>query len=263
MPDTTTVKAKAGITESTEAATSITSWISKWTGGRRQKRKKNKRSLQNVLAIGEKEIWQMTIEEIIEEEEHLHGHMDEEFIVISKNLDLILDISSITFIFPLMLIGRFTGAYKTRRVFKLTVSDYFDLLLFGLTVWAWIVVENFRNTPLTQPLFGPEKDTVRSIQFLTNVMDNSMADTFHLDYLMAAITALLWYRANLQLRLTETFGPLLVMIYSMVKLVIVFLFVYLLGLLTFACVATLTLTSNENFSNLFRAMRTYFDASLG
>lgn len=53
------------------------------------------------------------------------------------------------------------------------------------------------------------------------------------------------------------------MIYRMVQLVVVFLFIYLLGLLTFACIATLTLTQNPNFANLFEAMRTYFSASLG
>ena len=90
-----------------------------------------------------------------------------------------------------------------------------------------------------------------------------MNDIFHLDYLLAAVTAVLWFRANMMLRLTETFGPLLVMIYRMALLVIVFLFIYLLGLLTFACVATLTLTSNPNYENLYKAMKTYLEASLG
>ena len=53
------------------------------------------------------------------------------------------------------------------------------------------------------------------------------------------------------------------MIYRMLQLVVVFLFIYFLGLLTFACVATLTLSSNPNFVNLFEAMRTYIMASLG
>lgn len=159
--------------------------------------RRKSRLLENVLTIGEKEIWEMTIEEQIEEEEHLHGHMAEEFIFVSKELDFILDVSSIAFVFPIMLLGRYIGAQKTGRSFQMTVADYFDLIIFGLVVWAWQVVENYRNTPLKIALFGPEKDTIRSIQFLTNVMDDSMDDVFHLDYLMAAITALLWYRANL------------------------------------------------------------------
>lgn len=98
---------------------------------------------------------------------------------------------------------------------------------------------------------------------MDNVIYDITHDIFHLDYLMAAVTAILWLRFNLMLRVSETFGPLLVMIYRMAELVIVFLFVYLLGLLTFACVAALTLTENPNFANLFEAMRTYLMASLG
>jgi len=38
---------------------------------------------------------------------------------------------------------------------------------------------------------------------------------------------------------------------------------YLLELMTFSCVAALTLTKNPNFENIFEALRTYLDASFG
>ena len=98
---------------------------------------------------------------------------------------------------------------------------------------------------------------------MDNVIYDITKDIFHLDYLMAAVTATLWLRSNMMLRLTETFGPLLVMIFEMGKLVIVFLFIYMLGLLTFSCVAALTLSVNPNFENLFESLRTYLNASLG
>lgn len=132
-----------------------------------------------------------------------------------------------------------------------------------MVVFVWDVVQTYEHTPIREHLFGPEDDNKPNVMFLDNVIYDITHDIFHLDYLMAAITAMLWFRANLQLRLTETFGPLLVMIYRMVQLVVVFLFIYMLGLLTFACIATLTLTSNPNFANLFEAIRTYFMASLG
>lgn len=53
------------------------------------------------------------------------------------------------------------------------------------------------------------------------------------------------------------------MIYNMAKLVASFLIIYLLGLLTFACIATMTLHENPNFENLYEAMRTFIMASLG
>ena len=52
---------------------------------------------------------------------------------------------------------------------------------------------------------------------MDNVIYDITKDIFHLDYLMAAVTAPLWLRSNMMLRLTETFGPLLVMIFEMGK----------------------------------------------
>ena len=88
-------------------------------------------------------------------------------------------------------------------------------------------------------------------------------DIFHLDYLMAVVTATLWIRCIFLLRLSESTGPMLVMIYEMLMLSAIFLFIYMLGIITFACIATLTLSSNPNFANLFEATRTYVMASLG
>ena len=88
-------------------------------------------------------------------------------------------------------------------------------------------------------------------------------DIFHLDYLMAVVTATLWIRCIFLLRLTESSGPMLVMIYEMLVLSAIFLFVYFIGIITFSCIATLTLTTNPNFENLFEATRTYIMASLG
>ena len=56
---------------------------------------------------------------------------------------------------------------------------------------------------------------------------------------------------------------MLVMIYEMLVLSAIFLFVYFIGIITFSCIATLTLTTNPNFENLFEATRTYIMASLG
>ena len=145
----------------------------------------------------------------------------------------------------------------------MTTADYLDISLFLMVAYVWYVIELYMHTDIKEELFGPEDDSKPEIKFVDNVIYDIVYDIFHLDYLLAAVTAVLWLRANLMLRLTETFGPLLVMIYRMALLVVVFLFIYLLGLLTFACVATLTLTSNPNFANLFEAMRTYLMASLG
>lgn len=87
--------------------------------------------------------------------------------------------------------------------------------------------------------------------------------SFRFDYLIAFLTGLFWVRCIMLLRLTESFGPLLVMVYSMVLIVLKFLIIYVVGLITFSALATLTLAANPNFGDLFLAFRTYLMASLG
>ena len=96
-----------------------------------------------------------------------------------------------------------------------------------------------------------------------NVSLNVIDDTFHFDYLMAVIAALYWFRCIVLLRLSEVFGPLLVMIVVMFKVMISFFVIYFLGLLTFASVGTLTLAESVNFRDLFESFRIYLMASLG
>ena len=88
-------------------------------------------------------------------------------------------------------------------------------------------------------------------------------EIFHVDFLMAAVNALLWIRCIIFLRLSEMFGPIIVMIYNMAKLVASFMVIYLMGLLTFACVAVMTMHEDPNFSDLYESIRTYMMASLG
>lgn len=72
---------------------------------------------------------------------------------------------------------------------------------------------------------------------------------------MASFTAVLWFRVIIMLRLTEQFGPLTTMIANMVVIVLKFLIIYLVGIITFASVATLTLSENPNFIDLFESIR--------
>ena len=68
---------------------------------------------------------------------------------------------------------------------------------------------------------------------------------------MAAVTAILWLRCIILLRLTESFGPLITMIVRMTFVVLEFLLIYGIGIVVLAAIASLTLHENENFENLF------------
>ena len=80
-----------------------------------------------------------------------------------------------------------------------------------------------------------------------NLVYDIRNDIFHFDYLIATVTSLLWVRCIILLRLTESFGPQLTMIYTMLIIILKFMFIFLLGLIAFSCIATLTLNNLEEF----------------
>ena len=106
-------------------------------------------------------------------------------------------------------------------------------------------------------------DNDREIKLMLSIIDDLRKDVFHMDYLLAAITALLWFRCIMLLRLSEVFGPLLEMIYAMVVIFMQFMLLYILELVVFASIAGLTLSDMSDFNNIFEALRTYLEASLG
>lgn len=178
-------------------------------------------------------------------------------------MDTVLKLSALSILFPINIISKAFFASFTNRRFIITPSNMVDMAVFILSFIFLFFVEYYKQKELEIVMFGEEEDKEDSVRFLVNVVFDITSDTFHLDYLMAAMTATLWFRCIMLLRLTESFGPLLVMIHQMLLLIVQFLVIYFLGLITLASIATLTLGENPNFANLFESLRTYTMASLG
>ena len=106
-------------------------------------------------------------------------------------------------------------------------------------------------------------DNDREIKLMLSIIYDLRTDTFHMDYLLAVITALLWFRCIILLRLSEMFGPLIEMIYAMMLIFTQFMILFVLELVVFASIAALTLTDLPDFTNIFESLRTYLEASLG
>ena len=205
----------------------------------------------------------MSLEQLEELEEELHADMVIEFGKTREEFDLILFLSATIFLLPVSIFGKVVFSGMTKRRFTFTLSDIIDLTLTVMVFSLWVVVLDYESLDLNEPLFGPEEDKQTAIRFAGNVIYDITNDIFHLDYLVAFVTAAFWFRCIILLRLTETFGPMLVMIWRMLTIVFSFLLIYILGLLTFASIATLTLHEIEVLADLFEAMRTYVMASLG
>ena len=184
-------------------------------------------------------------------------------VAVGNDLDLVFYVSAVTFLLPVNIFCKYVFTNLTSRNFTWTITDSLDFIIFVLVTWFWVIVEGYETTDLKEQFFSPEEDRIQAIKFIGNVIYEIYNDIFHVDYLLAAITAALWLRCIILLRLTETFGPLLIMIYRMAQLVASFIVIYFLGLLTFSCVATLTLHENRNFESLYEAMRSFVIASLG
>ena len=174
-----------------------------------------------------------------------------------------MDLAAVTFMFPIVLLNKFVFSRLVESTFNLSSADFVDMTIFFMVVFWWETFQIYSSKELDFDLFGPEEDSQFNIRLMRNIIYDIENDIFHTDYMLAAITALFWFRSIMLLRLNSYFGPIIEMIYAMLKLFTQFFILYVIELVTFSCIAALTLTDNPNFSNLFEALRTYLNASLG
>ena len=145
--------------------------------------------------------------------------MVHEFHLVRVELNIILYLSLLVFLMPVSLFCKFMYAKLTNSNFQFTVSNYLDILCVMLTTWMWVMVFEY-DSDIKRELFNPEEDKGSEVRFLGNMVFDIIDDTFHFDYLMAAITAVLWLRCVMILRLTQLFGPTIVMIFRMTNIIL-------------------------------------------
>ena len=184
-------------------------------------------------------------------EDALHGEMVEGFILSAEELNFVLGLSLLTYLMPIGILNKWVFSRINHTYYKFTLAELLDFTIVGIVTMLWVVVVDFETSDLKYPLFNKEEDSQLEIKFIGNIAFNIIDDSFHFDYLLAAATAVLWLRCVLLLRLTELFGPTIVMIGKMLVIILKFLVIYILGLLTFSSVATLTLSESQNFRDLF------------
>lgn len=189
--------------------------------------------------------------------------MVEGFILSAEAINFVLSLSLMTYLMPISILNKWVFSKINNTHFMWTSAEGLDFTIVGIVTIIWVVVADFETIDLKYPLFNKEEDSQLEIKFIGNIAFNIIDDSFHFDYLLAAATAVLWIRCILLLRLTELFGPTVVMIGKMLVIIGRFLVIYSLILFTFASVATLTLSESQNFRNLFEALRQYLMASLG
>ena len=79
----------------------------------------------------------MTIAQIRKKVEILHDEMLIEFQLVRTELSLILDISAVTFLFPIHILTKFVGSVLSKRNFYFSVSDLIDIFVFLMILSVW------------------------------------------------------------------------------------------------------------------------------
>ena len=82
---------------------------------------------------------------------------------------------------------------------------------------------------------------------MRNIILDIENNIFNIEFLLAAITALFWFRCLLLLRLSQSFGPLLEIIYAMLVVFSQFIILFIIELVTFSSIASLTMSENHEF----------------
>jgi hypothetical protein len=128
--------------------------------------------------------------------------MIEEFELAHDELDTILYTSILIFLFPVSIFSKFVFSSLTNQSFNFTAANLIDLTCVILVAITWYVTNLYDTRDLEEPLFTPEEDKLTHVKFFGNLISDIRSDEFRYDYLLAAVTASLWVRCLVLLRLT-------------------------------------------------------------
>ena len=148
---------------------------------------------------------------------------------------------------------------KSKRPFELfTINNILDMLL---SIWfilrIYLEFKYYHNDVESQP-----NDSKMGERYYKNIYNVYNADNF-LSYLYSFISAWIWLRIILLLRLTRFLGPLIKMIQNMIYDIMIFMVLYGIQLLFFASIGNLLFNSVSNYSSFKSSLKILFEASLG
>lgn len=95
---------------------------------------------------------------------------------------------------------------------------------------------------------------------------NTFITRNHLDWIVipySIISSLIWLRVIVLFKLTRFLGPLVKMIQNMIYDIGIFMILFVTQLIVFGSVGTLLFVDVSDYSNLYDACKTLFNASLG
>jgi hypothetical protein len=95
------------------------------------------------------------------------------------------------------------------------------------------------------------------------ILTKRKSNTFHFEVLVAVIASTFWLRMFLMLKLTKTFGPLIKIIYVMMRELMIFLVLWGIQLFIFSCIGILTFSSIKEYQGFMNVLILFFQSALG
>lgn len=153
----------------------------------------------------------------------------------AKMLERSMYVSLVCFGFPIKSLMTVVYAHKTQTEYKLKIEDLFDLFICSLIgYWIFIYI-TYSNHEATNTKIANTKQEI----FMYDILVARKTGVFHFEVLVAVVASTFWLRMFLMLKLTKTFGPLIKIIYAMMRELMIFLVLWGIQLFIFTCVGVL------------------------
>ena len=148
-------------------------------------------------------------------------------------------------------------AYKAQRHYNVFRVENFMRMVFFL-VFLIVTLRHYTtyNTEVDHPTAGKEVKYFVRI-YLVEDAENEIS------YYYAIGSFVMWVNMLYKFRLTRFFGPLFKMIEQMLQDISVFMLLYLMQLILFACVGHILFSEIAAYEGIYTGSKTLFDASLG
>ena len=99
--------------------------------------------------------------------------------------------------------------------------------------------------------------------FMYEILVARKNNVFHFEVLVAVIASTFWLRMFLMLKLTKTFGPLIRIIYAMMREMMIFLVLWGIQLFIFTCAGILIFSDVKEYDGFVNVMIMFFQSALG
>lgn len=162
-------------------------------------------------------------------------------------------------LFPLKFIAQMYFLERTKRFVSaaeiLTNSTLLiECAIFVTQIIYWVDYFELCKEPYEGNKYVLPKVTYTSNQiYMLNIIYVSHEGIYRIDALLALIGFLIWLRLFFCFRVSQTFGPMFRILYSMVQDLIKFIIIWFVIIIMFSCVGILAFGELETFSDLNKA----------